>query len=292
MSNELTPATIDSTIAIYTGASMLRVTEEEQNKLLADFDTSLIEIRPDGLIYLPQAFWRQRLNTTFGIGQWVLVVKNSSKDPERSKLYLQGILMIRGCYVAEAVGEAEYHEDNKNQSWASVWEAAKSDCITRCCKDLGIASQLWQPQFAQEWVSANAVKVFVEVDKWNPSTRQKEKKTATQWRKTYANPFWNEKGIAEQPKPTPPSTTPREELNKRDANRNSLGEDLSHIPDDQREYFKQHNDVEEVWQLITNATQYASLKALADRNMHLFSSNPELQKHCRNRFTELKPKAA
>jgi predicted transcriptional regulator len=179
---------INNEIAIYAGASLLKITPEEQEKLLVAFDEKMIELRPDGLIYLPQTFWRQRLNQSFGIGQWCLIVKNSFKDSntEKDKLYVEGVLMARGCYIATAVGEAELHTDNPLQSWASVFESAKSDCITRCCKDLSIASELWQPQFIKRWLSENAVKVFVE---------KKDGKKAVSWRKKTDKPFWNERGI-------------------------------------------------------------------------------------------------
>lgn len=186
-STELQP--LNKEIAIYNNASMLVIEKEEQIKLTAPFDEKMIEIRPDGLIYLPQTFWRQRLNETFGIGQWCLVIKGQHKDPDpnKDKLYLQGILMVRGSYMSEAVGEAELHSKNSQQSWASVWESAKSDCITRCCKDLSIASELWQPQFINKWKSDHAVEVWVEVD-YNG-----QKKSKKQWRKKDAPPLWNEK---------------------------------------------------------------------------------------------------
>lgn len=193
---EMELSKVDNTIAIYTGASTLQLKDEEQDKLLASFDDKEIEIRPDGLIYLPQAFWRKRLNTTFGIGQWCLVVKGNTKDPDptRDKLYLQGILMVRGCYVSEAVGEAELHSDNKNQTWASVWESAKSDCITRCCKDLGIASELWQPQFISRWIKENAIMI------WRVDDKGRKTKN---WRKKTADPFWWEKDNKPQSEQAP-----------------------------------------------------------------------------------------
>lgn len=177
---------LDTSIEIYKNASLLKIDPKEQEKLLASFDESMIEIRPDGLIYLPQVFWRQRLNESFGIGQWCLIVKSQTKDPNRSKLYIEGVLIVRGAYVSTAVGEAEYHETNTQQSWASVWESAKSDCITRCCKDLGIASELWQPQFIEAWKAKYAVKVFIE---------RKDGKKGVQYRKVNSEPFYNEKGV-------------------------------------------------------------------------------------------------
>jgi hypothetical protein len=190
-------AVIKSEINIYNGASMLKIDDTEQTKLLASFETKEIEIRPDGLIYLPQTFWRKRLNESFGIGQWCLIVKSSTKDPNKSKLYLQGILMARGCYVAESVGESEYHEENALQSWASVWESAKSDCITRCCKDLGIASELWQPEFIKAWITDNALKVWI-----NTAKKGDPEKLKAVWRKKTSEKFWNE---IDNKKPTQPA---------------------------------------------------------------------------------------
>jgi hypothetical protein len=205
-SNMSLPTTYKAEVNIFEGASMLNISKEETDKLLAPFDEHLIEIRPDGIIFLPQVFWRQRLNTTFGVGQWALIVKGNHKDPDptKDKLYIEGVLIVRGNYVATAVGEAELHSDNKNQSWASVWESAKSDCITRCCKDLGIASELWQPQFAAQWQNKYAVAVWC---------KMKDGKSKKLWRKKTAAPFWNEQGQPQEqeqqqsPPPVQPNQT-------------------------------------------------------------------------------------
>ena len=185
MENSNLPTTYKAEVNIFDGASGLQLSKEESTNLTASFDEKLIEIRPDGLIFLPQVFWRQRLNQVVGIGQWALIVKGSHKDPDTSKdkLYVEGVLLIRGHYVATAVGEAELHSDNKNQSWASVWESAKSDCITRCCKDLSIASEMWQPQFTKEWQKKYAIEVWC---------KMKDGKSKKLWRKKTSEPFWNE----------------------------------------------------------------------------------------------------
>lgn len=192
--NNLEVSKIEGVINYYEGASLLKITEEEQKELLAPFDENLIEIRPDGLIYLPQTFWRGRLNSAFGIGQWALIVKGNHKDPaaNKDKLYLNGVLMIRGNYVSEAIGEAELHSSNPMQSWASVWESAKSDCITRNCKDLGIASELWQPTFINNWIAKHAVKV------WREKTGKKKDGSSGsfQWRKKTAPKFYDEKDFS------------------------------------------------------------------------------------------------
>lgn len=180
-------------LTLYSSASSLKLTDEENTKISAIFSDDLIEIRPDGHIYLPQSYYRNRLNESVGIGQWGLIPKGSHQEINggKTKLFFNGVLVIRGCFVAEAVGEAELHSTNENQSIATVWESAKSDCITRCCKDLSIAKQIYEPAFVRRWQKEYAVQVWVE-DKNKP-----------QWRRTDSPPFFKEKGPVEANKPFP-----------------------------------------------------------------------------------------
>ncbi|MBK7380655.1 MAG: hypothetical protein IPJ03_16990 [Ignavibacteriales bacterium] len=202
----------DDSFMIYQKASQLVISDEEAVKLDEPISEMDIEIRPDGLIYPPQVYWRDKLNQTFGRGQWALVKHKSTKDPDRDKVYYDGSLFVRGCFVARGTGEAEYHTDNKMQSWASVEESAKSDCLGRCCKDLGIFKELWQPNFVRGWLKKYAVKVFIEM-------RDKSKKIS--WRRVDQPPYYNEVGIAadspNHPKqaitPTKNSPSPKKERN-------------------------------------------------------------------------------
>ena len=184
----------------YTNASMLKITGDEQALLQAAVNSNEVEIRPDGLIYLPQVFVRNKLNQVFGIGQWALLQHSTTKDPEINKLYFDGSLYIRGCFAARAVGEAEYHADNVMQSWASVYESAKSDCLVRCCKDLGIAKELWMPAFGRDWQKQFAVKVWRE-----KVSNRKGGQGVFQWRRKDVDPFYDEassgNGQAEHPSP-------------------------------------------------------------------------------------------
>ncbi len=179
----------NSAVQYYHNASMLKITEEEAKILDEPINEIDIEIRPDGLIYPPQVYWRDKLNKAFGRGQWALIQHAVTKDAAKNKLYFDGSLFIRSCFVSRAVGEQEYHETNPLQSWGSAYEGAKSDCLGRNCKDLGIFKELWQPNFVREWIQKYGVKVFVEIEK------NKQKKTVVQWRRIDSQPYWNEKGI-------------------------------------------------------------------------------------------------
>jgi hypothetical protein len=181
----------EQALAMYATASSLKLTPEENKALLELFADEDIEIRPDGHIYLPQSKYRNRLNQALGIGQWGLIAKGSTqqveKDPatgqdKKIKMLLNGILVIRSCFIAEAVGEAELHLSNENQSLGTVWEAAKSDCITRCCKDLSIGQQVYDPTYIRSWQEKYAVRVWI------------QGKQKPHWRKKDVTPFFNEVG--------------------------------------------------------------------------------------------------
>lgn len=217
--NEIQQQTLpqNEALQLYATASTLKLEKDESDKLTAAFDDSLIEIRPDGHIYLPQTYFRERLNQTLGIGQWGLVTKGSHKEvkgegkDEKVKLFLNGVLVIRGCFVAEAVGEAELHADNVNQSIGTCWESAKSDCITRCCKDLSIATQTYQPTYVREWQKKYAIAVWV------------EGKTKPQWRRIDAQPFFKEIKPVDAKKPFGESPISHPDKNKKWLNRNHQG---------------------------------------------------------------------
>jgi hypothetical protein len=92
----------ESAIVPFQNASMLVITESENKILDENFADAIIQIRPDGLIYLEQVFYRERLNKAFGRGQWSLVpVKEWT---EGLSLFYLGELYVRGAYVARACG--------------------------------------------------------------------------------------------------------------------------------------------------------------------------------------------
>lgn len=145
-------------VPLYQGASQLVVGKRSTAVLTEVVREEDVDIREDGVPYLPQVFFRERLNRAFGIGQWALI--QHSVREEKSTVYFDGSLVVRNCFVARAMGEAEYHQNNPNESWATAYESAKSDCITRCSKDLGIGKELWMPSWVQRWIEKHAVKVY------------------------------------------------------------------------------------------------------------------------------------
>jgi hypothetical protein len=60
--------------------------------------------------------------------------------------------------VSQARGEQQFFDQG---GIATAAEAAKSNALVRCCKDLGVASELWDPVFIAEFKAKYALHVWV-----------------------------------------------------------------------------------------------------------------------------------
>lgn len=150
---------------------LAEITDEESKALSTAIDPELVEIRPDGLLYLPGNVYREMLTRIIGAGQWSLRMLDQGRLQRKYDwvFWYQGELWIRGSFVAEAIGEQAYKESNPNSSWVTAREGAKTDCLVRCCKDLGIANELWNPQFTKQWKDKYAMPVKMtdgQQEKW------------------------------------------------------------------------------------------------------------------------------
>lgn len=134
------------------------ISAEESEAISAKIDPKMVEIRPDGLLYLPGNLYRSILNNVFGVGQWALKHLDSGKMSRTydEVFWYQGELWVRGAFISEAIGEQAWKPNNANASWITAREGAKTDCLVRCCKDLGIANELWNPQYTTNWKRDNA----------------------------------------------------------------------------------------------------------------------------------------
>ena len=114
-----------------------------------------VEIKPDGSIYLPEIKYRKILLRAFGPGGWALVPKgpHSLINNVLSREYA---LHCKGRFVSQARGHATL--TNALQTPASSSESVRSNALMRCCKDLGIANDLWDARFVQEWKAKYAAK--------------------------------------------------------------------------------------------------------------------------------------
>jgi hypothetical protein len=80
-------------------------------------------------------------------------------------------LFCNGRFVSQATGEHTYYPTRGGMSFGKACESAKSNALMRCCKDLGIASDLWDPQFVTKWKAEYAQEVWCE----NVRTKERRK---------------------------------------------------------------------------------------------------------------------
>ncbi|KAI0268160.1 mitochondrial genome maintenance MGM101-domain-containing protein [Gloeopeniophorella convolvens] len=142
----------------YHGLSTQPFPAEAADILLAPIDPLDIEIKPDGMLYLPEIKYRRILNKAFGPGGWGLAPRSETNVGPKivSREYA---LVCLGRLVGIARGEQEYFD---HSGIPTATEACKSNALMRCCKDLGVASELWDPRFIREFKKAHCVEVYAE----------------------------------------------------------------------------------------------------------------------------------
>ena len=142
----------------HAGASLLKLTKEESDQLIAPFENEQIDIRATGEIFTGHTHIRARLGRVVGVGQWALVPLSDVREKEGLVLQ-RWALYIRGHFVSEAWGAHQYQAENKRMTYDDAVESAKSNALTRCCKDLGIGSACWDKVWGARWKAEHCVQV-------------------------------------------------------------------------------------------------------------------------------------
>jgi hypothetical protein len=136
---------------------MLKLKADEQAALMKPVDPDAeVAIRPDGIVYLPAVVVSQRLDEALGPGRWAIrQERDPFYDEATQECLYDGSLWIDGKFAARAVGGCKWRPSNYKMSKSDALEGAKSDCIKRCGKALGIGRELWtkawQLAFTAEW---------------------------------------------------------------------------------------------------------------------------------------------
>jgi len=163
-------------------AGTLRLTDEQKLILYAPIDPEAVEIRPDGLIYLPWMEYADRLDRAFGGTGWTMIPDGSPKL-QGNQIVWGWHLVIDGAYMGYAIGGQEYYPNNPTMTWADALEGAKSNALMRLCKSIGISKELWRPSYIKAWKEKYAEYVMTR-DKYG---REK--------------PIWRKKVVIEKQKP-------------------------------------------------------------------------------------------
>lgn len=140
------------------GLSTEPFSKEAADILLAPVDPEDVEIKPDGIIYLPEIKYRRILNKAFGPGGWGLAPRGETIVTERT-VTREYALVCNGRLVSVARGEQDYFDPS---GIPTATEGCKSNALMRTCKDLGIVSELWDPRFIKNYKKKYCDEKFVE----------------------------------------------------------------------------------------------------------------------------------
>ncbi|EPZ33174.1 mitochondrial genome maintenance MGM101 [Rozella allomycis CSF55] len=116
----------------------LNLSVETLSILQAPVRNEDVRIRRDGIIYLPEIKYRTILIAAFGPGGWSLIARGplqivSGVLMRDYALFINGTVNMRMKDMTNAV------------------EALRSNALMRCCKDLGIAKELWEDGFVHQF---------------------------------------------------------------------------------------------------------------------------------------------
>ncbi|SAM00022.1 hypothetical protein [Absidia glauca] len=111
------------------GLSTEPFSSEVSTVLQQELNPDDVEIKPDGLLYLPEIKYRRILNKAFGPGGWGLAPRgdHSISNKNISREYA---LICHGRFVSQARGEQDFF-DTAGLPTAS--EGCKSNALMRCC---------------------------------------------------------------------------------------------------------------------------------------------------------------
>ncbi|KAE8353689.1 mitochondrial genome maintenance MGM101-domain-containing protein [Aspergillus coremiiformis] len=140
------------------GLSAAPFPKEAADVLTAATDPEEVEVKPDGILYLPEIKYRRILNRAFGPGGWGLVPRSESIVTPKT-VTREYALVCNGRLVSVARGEQDYFSPD---GIPTATEGCRSNALVRCCKDLGIASELWDPRWIRKFKAQYTREAFVE----------------------------------------------------------------------------------------------------------------------------------
>ncbi|KAI8804840.1 mitochondrial genome maintenance protein MGM101, mitochondrial precursor [Cladochytrium replicatum] len=147
----------DDAATSFEGISAQPFPKEALDILNAPINPDDVEIKPDGMLYLPEIKYRRILNRAFGPGGWGVVPRGPHMITNRN-VSREYALFCLGRFVSQARGEQDYF--GSEDSLPTATEGCKSNALMRCCKDLGIAWELWDPVFIRSFKKEHCAQVW------------------------------------------------------------------------------------------------------------------------------------
>jgi hypothetical protein len=166
------------------GLGVLELTSEMRAILEEPIPPEDLDILPTGEVYASQVQYRRRLTRVFGPGGWVML-ELSQPTIKNNVVIQKWALFARSVFIASAWGEQEYFDNNPRMSYATALESAKSNALTRCCKDLSIASECWDRHYTEAFKREYCTEVIIQQYAGGGARKM--------WRRKDGEPFWQER---------------------------------------------------------------------------------------------------
>jgi hypothetical protein len=162
------------------GLVELKLTPEEEGVLSEQVPVSRILVKPQSAFtpYLSHPEYTRWFNRAFGRLGWAIAPAAKPMKSERS-IICPYVLYIHGRPVAFAMGEQDYFESNKDQSYGDALESTVASALRRCAKRMGVGLELWDRRWVEAFKQRYCVKVKLEDGK-------------KVWRRKDETPVWNE----------------------------------------------------------------------------------------------------
>lgn len=141
-------------------------------------DDALVDVKPNGAIFVSHIHYRDRLDRAFGPGGWALIPLAMPKM-ENNRVVWFGFLKAGGQYIENAMGGCSYIPSNKEMNYDDCIEGAKSDCLARCCKALPMFRECWNKSYGDYWKATYAEQGYN--TKWQRYEWKKKGEARSNW---------------------------------------------------------------------------------------------------------------
>lgn len=163
------------------GKLEVKFTPAEELILSEEVKADQIQIKPSGQPYLSHPGYTRWFNRAFGRGGWSLVPIAKPMKTE-SGVACPYLLYIHGQPAAFAMGEGDYHGNNREQTWGDALEATVASALRRCAKRLGVGLELWDRRWLNTFIDKHCILV----------KRDGRKGVERAWRRVDDPPFFDE----------------------------------------------------------------------------------------------------
>ena len=142
------------------GLVEVKLTAAEEMVLSSPVDTSQVLMKPTGQPYLSHPTYTRWFNQAFGRLGWAIVPRSKPMRTEKS-VVCPYVLYIHGQPAAFAMGEQEYFENNREQTYGDALEATVASALRRCAKRLGVGLELWDKRWLNRFIAEHCIRVKV-----------------------------------------------------------------------------------------------------------------------------------